>query len=153
MNMNTPYPMLWFDTQAEAAAELYTSLLPDSEITHIERYPEGVPGRTPGEAMTVAFTLSGARFSALNGGPQFSFSEAVSLVVECENQAEIDRLWNALTADGGRESQCGWLVDRFGFSWQIIPRNISELIAHPPAMQAMLGMSKLDIGALEAAAG
>jgi predicted 3-demethylubiquinone-9 3-methyltransferase (glyoxalase superfamily) len=149
--MNAPYPMLWFDTQAEAAAELYTSLLPNSEITHVERYPEGVPGRTAGEVLTVAFTLNGARFSALNGGPNFTFSEAISMVVECEDQAEIDRLWDALTADGGRESQCGWLVDRFGLSWQIIPENIGALIAPPAAMQAMLGMTKLDIAALEVA--
>jgi predicted 3-demethylubiquinone-9 3-methyltransferase (glyoxalase superfamily) len=151
--MNAPYPMLWFDTQAEQAAQLYTSLLPDSGITHIERYPDGVPGRSAGEVMTVAFTLNGATFSALNGGPAFRFSEAISLVIECEDQAEIDRLWDALTADGGAESMCGWLVDRFGLSWQIVPRNIAELVAPPAAMQAMLGMKKLDIAALEAAAG
>ena len=151
--MNAPYPMLWFDTQAEDAARLYTALVPDSEITDIQRYPEGVPGRAAGEVMTVAFTLGGSRFSALNGGPQFTHSEAVSFVIECEDQAEIDRLWDVLTADGGRESMCGWLVDRFGVSWQIIPRNIAELIAPPAAMQAMLGMRKLDIAALEAAAG
>lgn len=150
--MNAPYPMLWFDHQAEDAARLYTSLLPNSEITHIQRYPEGVPDRTAGEVMTVDFTLNGAHYSALNGGPQFTHSEAVSFVIECEDQIEIDRLWDALTADGGRESMCGWLVDRFGVSWQIIPHNIGELIAPPAAMQAMFGMRKLDIAALEAAA-
>jgi predicted 3-demethylubiquinone-9 3-methyltransferase (glyoxalase superfamily) len=143
--------MRWFDTEAEAAVDLYTSLFPDSEVLHIERYPEGVPGRAAVSVMTVLFTLRGARLAALNGGPQFSFSEAVSLVVECADQAEIDRLWEALTADGGRESMCGWLVDRFGLSWQIVPENIAELIAPPPARQAMLGMRKLDVAALQAA--
>ncbi|MGF1664881.1 MAG: VOC family protein [Acidimicrobiia bacterium] len=151
--MNAPYPMLWFDTQAEQAAQLYTSLIPDSRITNIERYPDGVPGRSAGEVLTVAFTLNGAPFSALNGGPDFRFWEAISVVIECEDQAEIDRLWDALTADGGAESMCGWLVDRFGLSWQIVPRNIAELVAPPAAMQAMLGMKKLDIAALVAAAG
>ena len=151
--MNTPYPMLWFDDQAEQAAELYTSLISDSEITAIERYPADVPGRTAGEVMTVAFTLGGARFSALNGGPDhYKFSEAFSLVVECQDQEEIDRLWNALTADGGAPSMCGWLVDRFGFSWQIIPENLGDLIRHPAAMEAMLAMTKIDIAALEGAA-
>lgn len=151
--MNPPYPMLWFDTEAEDAARLYTSLLPDSGITAIKRYPEGVPGRNAGDVMTVEFTLNGSRMSALNGGPDFSFSEAVSLVVECEDQAEIDRLWNALTAHGGRESMCGWLVDRFGLSWQIVPKDIAELIAPPAALEAMLRMRRLDIAALRAAAG
>jgi predicted 3-demethylubiquinone-9 3-methyltransferase (glyoxalase superfamily) len=144
--------MLWFDTEAEEAARLYTSLFPDSGISHIERYHEGVPGRRAGDVMTVAFTLKGTPMSAVNGGPEFSFSEAVSLVVECEDQAEIDRLWNALTADGGRESMCGWLVDRFGLSWQIVPVNIAELITAPAARQAMLQMRKLDIAALRIAA-
>ncbi len=151
--MNPPYPMLWFDTEAEDAARLYTSLFPDSAITAIRRYPEGVPERTAGDVMTVEFTLKGTRISALNGGPDFPFSEAVSLVVECEDQAEIDRLWGALTAGRGRESMCGWLVDRFGLSWQIVPKNIAELIAPPAALAAMLGMRKLDIAALRAAAG
>jgi predicted 3-demethylubiquinone-9 3-methyltransferase (glyoxalase superfamily) len=151
--MKAPYPMLWFDTEAEEAALLYTSLIPDSQITEVVRYPEGVPGRPAGSAMTVTFSLAGARYSALNGGPaDFDHSEAVSFVIECDDQTEIDRLWEALTADGGRESMCGWLVDRFGVSWQIIPHNIAELIAPPAAMQAMLGMSRLDIAALEAAA-
>lgn len=150
--MDAPYPMLWFDGNALEAAELYTSLLPDSTITHVERYPEGVPGGLAGEVMTVAFTLNGARFVALNGGPQFPFTEAVSFVVPCEDQSEIDLLWGALTADGGAESQCGWLVDRFGLSWQVVPRHIAELIAHPAAMQAMLGMTRLVIADLESAA-
>lgn len=150
--MDAPYPMLWFDGQALPAAELYTSLLPESTIRQVVRYPEGVPGRSAGEVMSVEFTLNGSPFSALNGGPQFTFSEAVSFVVPCQDQAEIDRLWAALTAEGGAESQCGWLVDRFGLSWQIIPRNIGELISHPEALQAMLGMTRLVIADLESAA-
>lgn len=151
--MNAPYPMLWFDREAEDAARLYTSLFPDSGITAVTRYPDGVPGRDAGEVMTVEFTLKGTRMSAINGGPDFPFSEAVSLVVECEDQAEIDRLWAALTAGGGRESMCGWLVDRFGLSWQIVPKDIAELIKPPAALAAMLEMRKLDIAALGAAAG
>lgn len=151
--MNSPYPMLWFDTDAEDAVRLYTSLLPNSEISSIRRYPDGVPGRNAGDVMTVDFMLNGTRMVALNGGPEFPFSEAVSLVVECEDQAEIDRLWDGLTADGGRESMCGWLVDPFGLSWQIVPDNIAELIAPPAALQAMLQMRKLDIAALRAAGG
>ncbi len=149
--MNTPYPMLWFENQAEQAAHFYTSLFPDSEVTGVERYSEGIPGQEPGSVMTVSFTLKGARFTALNGGPHHGFNDAFSLVVECEDQAEIDLLWDALTADGGRESMCGWLVDRFGFSWQIVPRNIGELLAHPGAVDAMLQMKKLDIAGLAAA--
>jgi predicted 3-demethylubiquinone-9 3-methyltransferase (glyoxalase superfamily) len=152
MAMDAPYPMLWFDDQALPAAELYTSLLPNSAITQVERYPAGVPGQRAGEVMTVAFTLDGAPFTALNGGPHFRFSEAISFVVPCADQAEIDHLWEALTTDGGAESRCGWLVDRFGLSWQIIPRNLAELISHPAAMQAMLGMTKLVIADLTAAA-
>jgi predicted 3-demethylubiquinone-9 3-methyltransferase (glyoxalase superfamily) len=149
--MQTPYPMLWFDTEALEAAELYVSLFPGSAVTSVERYPEG-SGERSGEVMVVAFTLKEARYSALNGGPEFSFSPAFSIVVNCEDQAEIDRLWDGLITEGGAPSQCGWLVDRFGLSWQIIPRDIGELISHPAAMQAMLGMSKIDLAALEAAA-
>jgi predicted 3-demethylubiquinone-9 3-methyltransferase (glyoxalase superfamily) len=148
--MQTPYPMLWFDTQAQEAAELYVSLLPDSAITGVERYPDG--SDRAGQVMVVEFTLMGARFSALNGGPEFGFTPAFSLVVNCADQAEIDRLWDALIAGGGAPSQCGWLVDRFGLSWQIIPHNIGELVRHPAAMQAMLGMSKIEVAALESAA-
>jgi predicted 3-demethylubiquinone-9 3-methyltransferase (glyoxalase superfamily) len=151
--MNTPYPMLWFDTQAEEAARLYVSLFTNSSITSIERYPEGVPGRTAGEVMNVEFTLDGAPMAALNGGPEFGFTPAFSLVVDCEDQTEIDRLWNALIADGGAPSQCGWLTDRFGFSWQVVPEGIGDLIKHPAAMEAMLAMSKIDLGVLRTAAG
>lgn len=149
--MNTPYPMMWFDTQALEAAELYVSLFPDSAVTSVERYPEG-SGERSGEVMVVMFTLKGTRYSALNGGPEFGFTPAFSLVVGCDGQAEIDRLWDALIAEGGAPSQCGWLTDRFGLSWQIIPHHIGELISHPAAMQAMLGMSKIDVAALETAA-
>jgi predicted 3-demethylubiquinone-9 3-methyltransferase (glyoxalase superfamily) len=151
--VNTPYPMLWFDDDAEEAARFYTSLLPNSEITDIEHYGDGIPGREPGSVMAVGFTLNGARFSALNGGPHDTFNDSISLVVGCADQAEIDRLWDAFTTDGGREVQCGWLVDKFGVSWQIIPENIGELLSSPGAVAAMLQMTKLDIAALEAAAG
>lgn len=152
MSTKSPYPMLWFDHQAMEAAELYTSLLPNSSVDHVERYAAGVPDRSEGDVMTVAFRLDGTRFTALNGGPQFSFTPACSFVVECDGQDEIDRLWDALIADGGEPSMCGWLVDRFGLSWQIIPENIGSLLAHPAALQAMFGMQKLDIRALEEAA-
>lgn len=150
---------LWFDTQAEEAATLYTSLFPDSEILHVARMPEGAPPPAqPGAAINVAFTLAGQEFIALNGGPQHQFTEAISLFVTCDDQAEVDRLWDALTADGGQESQCGWLKDRFGLSWQIIPQALMDLMGDPDpgraqrAMQAMLGMRKIDVAALHAAA-
>ncbi|SDK68459.1 VOC family protein [Streptomyces indicus] len=148
---------LWFDTQAEEAAEFYTSLFPDSKITEVQRYGEAGPG-TPGTAMVVGFQLAGQQFTALNGGPQFTFTEAVSLYVECEDQAEVDELWEKLTADGGQESQCGWLKDRWGLSWQIIPKELPRLLSDPDperagrAMQAMLGMRKIDVAALRSAA-
>jgi len=119
---------LWFDTQAEDAARLYTSLLPNSEIRHVERYPEGVRGREPGSVMVVDFTLEGVPYQALNGGPDFAFTPAASIVVTTDTDAETDRLWDALT-DGGQESMCGWLVDRYGLSWQIVPRAYLALMA------------------------
>jgi predicted 3-demethylubiquinone-9 3-methyltransferase (glyoxalase superfamily) len=147
---------LWFDNQAEEAAQFYTSLFADSRILEVQRYPEGAPGPA-GPAMIVTFELAGQRFIALNGGPQFTFNESVSLYVDCESQDEVDELWAKLT-DGGEESQCGWLKDRWGLSWQIIPRRLSELLSDPDparaqrAMQAMLGMQKIDVQALEKAA-
>ncbi|MDP4503781.1 VOC family protein [Nonomuraea sp. NBC_00507] len=147
---------LWFDNQAEEAAQFYTSLFADSRILEVQRYPEGAPGPA-GKAMIVTFELAGQRFIALNGGPQFTFNESVSLYVDCESQDEVDELWAKLT-DGGEESQCGWLKDRWGLSWQIIPRRLSELLSDPDparaqrAMQAMLGMQKIDVQALEKAA-
>jgi len=146
---------LWFDTQAEQAANFYVSLFKDSEITNAVKL-EGTP--SPGDnVMLVSFRLAGQDFMAINGGPQFPFTEAISLMVSCEDQAEVDRLWAALT-EGGQESQCGWLKDRYGLSWQIIPERMGELLGDPDpersqrAMQAMLQMKKIDIQALEDAA-
>ena len=147
---------LWFDTQAEEAANFYVSLFDDSEITAISRYPEGAPG-PEGEVMVVMFTLAGQEFMGLNGGPKFPFTEAVSFRVSCKDQDEVDRFWSRLT-EGGEESQCGWLKDRFGLSWQIIPERLGELLGDPDpgrsqrAMQAMLQMQKIEIKALEDAA-
>ena len=148
---------LWFDGQAEAAAKLYTSLVPNSKIGKITKYPEGTPGQA-GTVMTVEFELDGAQFVGLNGGPEFKFSEAVSFQIHCKDQAEVDRYWNALIADGGEESVCGWCKDRFGLSWQVIPEVLPKLMADPDrdkanrATAAMMGMRKLDIAQLEAAA-
>jgi predicted 3-demethylubiquinone-9 3-methyltransferase (glyoxalase superfamily) len=139
----------WFDTQAEEAAKFYTTLFPNSKIVDVARNGDTV--------MSVTFQLEGQEFMALNGGPQFQFNEAVSLFVKCETQAEIDRLWNALTEDGGEEGRCGWLKDKYGLSWQIVPTRLGELLGHPdPAqaqrsIQAMLQMNKLDIRALQEA--
>jgi predicted 3-demethylubiquinone-9 3-methyltransferase (glyoxalase superfamily) len=149
-------PFLWFDNQAEDAANLYVSLFPNSKIGKVTRYGEGAPG-PKGQAMTVEFELDGQPITALNGGPHFKLTEAFSFSVSCEDQAEVDRYWSALT-EGGHESQCGWLKDRFGLSWQIVPTALPRLLADPdPAkaqrvMAAMLKMVKLDIAALEAAA-
>ncbi|MER7363445.1 VOC family protein [Nonomuraea wenchangensis] len=143
---------LWFDNQAEEAAAFYTSLFADSRIVRVQRDGEA------GAAMLVEFELAGQRLLALNGGPHFTFNEAVSLYVNCETQEEVDELWARLTADGGEESQCGWLKDRWGLSWQIVPTRLPELISDPDpgraerAMKAMLGMRKIDIRALEEAA-
>ena len=149
-------PFLWFDTQAEDAATFYVSIFKNAKIGQISRYGAGGPG-PEGQAMTVTFELDGLHFTALNGGPAYKLTEAFSLQVECADQAEIDRLWDQLTADGGESGRCGWLKDRFGLSWQIVPRNMGQLIggADPAksrrAVQAMLQMNKLDIAALEAA--
>jgi predicted 3-demethylubiquinone-9 3-methyltransferase (glyoxalase superfamily) len=150
-------PFLWFDTQAEEAANFYVSLFEDSEIAEVSRYPENTPGPA-GSVMTVSFRLAGQEFTALNGGPEYSFTEAVSFFVRCRDQDEVDRLWSQLTADGGEEGPCGWLKDRFGLSWQIVPDRLTELLADPDparanaAMQAMLQMHKIEIKALEDAA-
>ena len=147
---------LWFDRQAEEAVTFYTSLLPNSRITALSRYGEGAP-LPAGTALTVLFELDGTEYMALNGGPVFTLSEAVSIVVSCEDQAEIDRLWSALTADGGRESRCGWLKDRFGLSWQIVPKRLGEMMSSDNnagkgrIFAAFMKMSKLDIAELEAA--
>ncbi len=150
-------PFLWFDHQAEEAANFYVSLFPDSKILSVARYGEAGPGPA-GSVMTVSFQLAGQRFTALNGGPQFAFTEAISLVANCESQEEVDALWSRLTADGGQESMCGWLKDRYGLSWQIVPTALPRLLQDPdPAkakrvMEAMLQMRKIDIAALERAA-
>jgi predicted 3-demethylubiquinone-9 3-methyltransferase (glyoxalase superfamily) len=149
-------PCLWFDTQAEEAAEHYAAIFPNSRITEVTRYGEAGPGPA-GSAMVVLFELDGQPFQALNGGPQFTFDEAISFSVSCGTQEEVDHYWDALV-EGGQESQCGWLKDRFGVSWQIVPTRLVELLADPDpqraqrAMRAMLGMRKIDIAALEAAA-
>src|SRR3712207_5335888 len=143
-------PNLWFDTQAEEAAHFYTSVFPNSRITGVSHYPEGGP-RPAGTVLTVDFELDGQRFTALNGGPEFTFDEAVSFAVTCEDQAEVDSYWEKLLAGGGQESQCGWLRDRFGLSWQVVPAGMDELFTDSDperasrAMQAMLGMVKLDL--------
>jgi predicted 3-demethylubiquinone-9 3-methyltransferase (glyoxalase superfamily) len=147
---------LTFDDRAEEAVRLYTSLFDGSRIVSERRYGAAGPG-PEGSLMTASFELDGQPFMALNGGPSFSFSEGISLFVDCETQEEIDRLWDALTADGGEESRCGWLKDRFGVSWQVIPSVLGELLggedpaASGRAMQAMLGMRKLDIAELQRA--
>jgi predicted 3-demethylubiquinone-9 3-methyltransferase (glyoxalase superfamily) len=156
--MRTPYPCLWFDGQAEEAAELYTSLLPDSRVDSVWRSPADTPSGPAGMVLTVDFTLAGQRFQGLNGGANFRFNEAVSFVIECEDQAEVDRLWDALAAGGGEPGQCGWIKDRFGLSWQIVPQRLNELVADPDqgrarrAIEAMLGMGKIEIEDLERAA-
>lgn len=153
--MQKIHPMLWFNTQAEEAAEFYISLLPNSRITNVARFGDGSPG-TPGQVMTVSFELAGQEFTALNGGPEFNFTEAISLYVDCADQDEVDRLWDRLT-EGGEPSQCGWLKDRFGVSWQIIPSALGELMGDPDperaarVTQAMLGMTKIDIEGLKRA--
>lgn len=149
---------LWFDDQAEQAANFYTSLFGNSRIVEVQYYNEAMPDRAS-QVMLVVFELAGQRFMALNGGPEFTFTEAVSLHVDCADQREVDELWAKLT-DGGQESQCGWLKDRFGLSWQIIPRRLTELLNDPDpdravrATRAMLGMRKIDVqGLLEAVEG
>lgn len=158
--MQTITPFLWFDSQAEAAAAFYVSVFKNSKILKVTHYDEGgaqATGRPPGSVMTVAFQLDGQEFVALNGGPHFKFSEAISLVVNCETQAEVDHFWEKLSA-GGQTQQCGWLKDKYGLSWQIVPTVLPELLSGPDAvktqrvMQAMMQMVKLDIQKLEQAA-
>jgi predicted 3-demethylubiquinone-9 3-methyltransferase (glyoxalase superfamily) len=150
-------PFLWFDSQAEEAAKLYTSIFPNSKLGKMTRYGEAGPGPA-GSVLTASFELEGTEFTALNGGPTYKFTPAISFVVNCETQAEVDRYWEKLAADGGKEVQCGWLTDKFGVSWQIVPTALLRLLNDPdPAkanrvMQAMLQMVKIDIAKLEAAA-
>lgn len=149
-------PCLWFDTEGEDAARLYTSVFPNSRITHVTRYGSAGP-RPEGTVMTVEFELDGKPFVALNGGPEFSFSEAISFQVDCDTQADVDSLWTALS-EGGEEGPCGWLKDRFGLSWQIVPTALPRLLKDPDeeraqrVMAAMLKMGKIEIAELEHAA-
>ena len=148
-------PWLWFDTQAEEAANFYVSVFKNSRVLDVSRTPDGGPGE-PGNVMVVSFELDGQQFNALNGGPHFTFSEAVSFQIHCEDQAEVDEYWARLTADGGQESDCGWLKDKFGLSWQVTPAEIPELLTGPKSdevMQAVMQMKKLDLHALRRAAG
>jgi len=148
-------PFLWFDSQAEDAVKLYTSIFDNSKIGKVVRYGDGGPG-PKGSVMTIAFELEGQEFTALNGGPVYKFNEAISFVVNCESQEEVDKLWAKLS-DGGEEGVCGWLKDRFGVSWQIVPTVLPELLNDPDpvkakrVMEAMLKMKKIDIQALRRA--
>jgi predicted 3-demethylubiquinone-9 3-methyltransferase (glyoxalase superfamily) len=148
-------PCLWFDHQGEEAAEFYTSVFPNSKILDVTRYFEGSPGPA-GSVMTVLFELDGQQFTALNGGPVFTFNEAVSFEIQCKDQAEIDYYWKALT-DGGSEQPCGWLKDKYGVSWQVVPGTLVEMLKDPESersqrvMNAMLRMKKLDIAELRRA--
>lgn len=141
---------LWFDTEAGEAAEFYTGLFPDSRMGSITPYPEGHPHRPAGSVLSVEFTLFGRPFAAINGGPQFPHSEAVSFMVHCDTQEELDAIWFALIADGGQESRCGWCKDRFGVSWQVVPSHIQQLLA-AGAWPALEPMTRIDIAALERA--
>jgi predicted 3-demethylubiquinone-9 3-methyltransferase (glyoxalase superfamily) len=156
--MSTITPCLWFDGKAEEAAAFYTSVFPDSRIDKVVRTPADTPGNKAGDVITVEYTLFGdSRFIGLNGGPDFKFDEAVSFVVPCEDQAEVDRYWDALVQGGGEHSVCGWLKDRFGVAWQVTPRQLNEMTESPDreaaarAMEAMLKMTKIDIEKLREA--
>jgi len=150
-------PCLWFDGQAEEAAEFYTSILPDSEIKSVNRAAADTPSGPQGSVLSVDFTLAGQQFMGLNGGPDFQFNEAISFSIDCEDQAEVDRLWEKLVEGGGEHSVCGWLKDRYGVSWQVIPRRLPELVNGPDhqgaarAMKAMLQMTKIDVAKIEEA--
>ncbi|MBX6766246.1 MAG: VOC family protein [Actinomadura rubrobrunea] len=147
---------LWFDGQAEEAARYYTSIFKNGRIGRIDRFTEAGPGE-PGSVVTVEFEINGQRFVALNGGPEFTFNESISFQIHCADQAEVDYYWDRLTEDGGQESQCGWVKDKFGVSWQVVPDGLTELVHDPDpekaarATRAMLSMSKLDIDAIRKA--
>jgi predicted 3-demethylubiquinone-9 3-methyltransferase (glyoxalase superfamily) len=150
-------PNLWFDTQAEEAAQYYIDVFGSGRVIGLTHYPEGSPG-TAGSVMSVEFEAGGMRFVGINGGPQFTFTEAVSFEISCADQAEVDRFWDRFLAAVGEEGPCGWVKDRYGLSWQVVPAGMTELFADPDparaqrAVQAMLGMHKLDVAALRAAA-
>ena len=155
--MPTLTPNLWFDKDAEEAANFYAAIFPNSRVDNVSRAPADFPGGHKGDVLTVNWTMSGQPFTGINGGPEFKFSEAISFSIDCADQAEVDRYWDALTADGGEPGPCGWLKDRFGLSWQVVPRRLNELLAGDDpaaaqrAMEAMLQMGKLDVAGLEAA--
>ena len=150
-------PNLWFDRESQEAAEFYCSVFPNSKITQVSYYGDAGP-REAGTVMTVDFVLDGQEYTAIDGGPEFTFNEAVSLLINCADQDEVDYYWEKLTADGGEEGPCGWLKDKYGLSWQVVPVGMVELFADPDkaraqrAMRAMLGMKKLDLAAVTAAA-
>jgi len=150
-------PCLWFDGQAEQAASFYVSLFPDAAILTVSRYGTGAPFPS-GTALVVEFTLDGQRYQAINGGPMYQFTPAISLSIACKDAAEVDHFWSALTSDGGAEGRCGWLTDRFGVSWQVVPDGLGALLTDPDpdrrarATQAMMGMKKLELAAMRAAA-
>ncbi|MGW0535399.1 VOC family protein [Streptomyces sp. NPDC003032] len=150
-------PNLWFDTQGKEAAEFYVSVFPNSKIENVSYYGENAP-RPAGTVLTVDFVLDGKPFTAINGGPEFTFDEAVSFLIDCADQEEVDHYWTKLSEDGGSEGPCGWVKDKYGLSWQVVPAILGELMTGPDAeraqraMQAMLGMKKLDVAALQAAA-
>jgi predicted 3-demethylubiquinone-9 3-methyltransferase (glyoxalase superfamily) len=149
-------PNLWFDTQGREAAEFYVSIFPNSEIRNVSYYNDAGPGPA-GTVLTVDFVLDGQQFTAINGGPQFTFDEAISLLINCKDQGEVDYYWSKLT-EGGEESQCGWLKDKYGLSWQVVPEGMEAMLTDADqgraerAMRAMLGMKKIDLAAIEAAA-
>jgi predicted 3-demethylubiquinone-9 3-methyltransferase (glyoxalase superfamily) len=152
-------PCLWFDGRAEEAANFYAAIFPDSRVDAVTRSPADYPAGKAGDVITVDFTLMGRPFMGLNGGPGFPFSQAVSFSILCDDQAEVDRYWDALIADGGTPNVCGWVQDRFGLSWQVTPKILPRLLADPDrerarrAMEAMMTMGKIDVAAIERAAG
>ena len=155
--MNRITPNLWFDGDAEEAASFYASVFPDSRVDRVIQSPADNPSTKKGEVVLVQFTLCGQPFAGINGGPQFPFSEAISFAIECEDQVELDHFWERLTADGGSPGRCGWCKDRFGVSWQVTPKRLKEMFESPDhdaaerAMQAMLGMDKIEVRVLEQA--
>jgi len=155
--MPTITPCLWFDGQAEEAATFYASVFPEGRVVAVTRSPADNPSTRAGEVLMVSFTISGQPFTLLNGGPQFPFTEAISFAIDCADQAEVDHYWAALVEGGGEHGQCGWLKDRFGVSWQVVPRQMGDYLAGPDAegnrraMEAMLRMQRLDIEALRQA--
>lgn len=157
VTMSKISPCLWFDGDAEAAAKLYTTIFPDSRILSVDRAPADTPSGPKDMVLTVNFSIAGQTFIALNGGPDFKFNESISLSIDCDDQAQVDRYWDALIAGGGEPSVCGWLKDRFGVSWQVIPRQLPEMLqsqdreAAGRAMEAMLKMTKIEVKDLEKA--